>query len=518
MGLLRSTATVGGYTLLSRILGFARDMVFAYVFGAGKVTDAFFVAFKIPNFLRRLFAEGAFSQAFVPVLTEYKNRHPEDVGPLVGYVTGTLGAILILLSIVAALASPLLVSVFAPGFHDPERFALTTQMLRITFPYLLFISLTALAGGILNTFGRFAVPAFTPVLLNVCLIGAALWAAPHFAEPVLALAWGVFVAGLAQLLFQFPFLARLGLLRRPRLGRHAGVQRIMRLMLPALFGSSVAQVNLLFDTIIASFLAAGSVSWLYYSDRLVEFPLGVFGIALATVILPSLSEKHARAAPEEFRRTLDWALRWALLIGTPASLGLIMLAGPVIATLFQHGAFVAADVRMAALSLMAYAAGLMGFILVKVLAPGYYARQDTRSPVRIGVIAMFTNIVLNVGFAVPMTLLGVPGAHAGLALATSLAAFVNAGLLLRGLRRAGVYRPLSGWRRVVGQALAANAAMGAALWWASPPLQGWLALSALQRGVLLAAVIGFGAVVYAAVLWAGGVRLGQLRAPLTSSS
>lgn len=521
MGLLRSTATVGGYTLLSRILGFARDVVLAALFGAGAAMDAFFVAFKIPNFLRRLFAEGAFSQAFVPVLTEYKTRRsPEEVQELVARVSGALGGVLVLLTAIAVVAAPLLVMLFAPGFiDDAERFELTGEMLRITFPYLLFISLTALAGGILNSYGQFGVPAFTPVLLNLCLIGAAIWVAPLFpeGERVVALAWGVFVAGAAQLAFQLPFLARLGLLRMPRWRRgHEGVSRIMRLMLPAIFGSSVAQINLLFDTIIASFLVAGSVSWLYYSDRLVEFPLGVFGIALATVILPNLSEKHARASAHEFSQTLDWALRWALLIGTPATLGLMLLSGPVLTTLFQHGAFGGEDVRMAALSLTAYAFGLLGFILVKVLAPGYYARQDTRTPVRIGIIAMFSNMVLNLVFVVPMVWWGISGAHAGLALATALAAFINAGLLLRGLRRTGVYTPEPGWGRVAFQIALAGGALVATVWALNPDLAQWLAWGAPQRALVLAVVIAAGAAVYFLGLRLSGVRLAALRQPARS--
>lgn len=526
MGLLRSTATVGGFTLVSRVLGFVRDIVLAVLFGAGAATDAFFVAFKIPNFLRRLFAEGAFAQAFVPVLTEFKNcRSPEEVRELVARVSGVLGTVLILITAVAVLAAPVLVMLFAPGFigdpEHPERFALTTEMLRITFPYLLFISLTALAGGVLNSYGRFGVPAFTPVLLNLSLIGAAVWLAPLFPEEtrVVALAWGVFIAGAAQLAFQLPFLARLGLLPLPRRSAgHEGVRRIMRLMVPAIFGSSVAQINLLLDTVLASFLVAGSVSWLYYSDRLVEFPLGVFGIALATVILPSLSEKHARAAPREFSQTLDWALRWVLLIGTPATLGLMLLAGPMIATLFHHGAFAAHDVRMAALSLTAYAFGLLGFILVKVLAPGYYARQDTRTPVRIGIMAMGANMLLNLVFVVPLAWMGVNGAHAGLALATSVAAFLNAWLLLRGLRQRSVYTPEPGWGRVAAQVVLAGGVMAFAVWLLTGDLERWLAWGTWHRAAMLAGVVLGGAAIYAAVLWLSGVRLQALRAAPVASA
>ncbi|MFO8155099.1 MAG: murein biosynthesis integral membrane protein MurJ, partial [Thiohalospira sp.] len=383
-GMLQSTAVVGGFTLLSRILGFVRDVVIARVFGAGVATDAFFVAFKIPNFMRRLFAEGAFNQAFIPVLAEYRtDREHAETRELVGRTAGTLGLFLLGLTILGVVGAPVLIGLFAPGFiGDAERFDLAVEMLRLTFPYLLFIALTALAGGVLNTYGRFAVPAFTPVLLNISLITAAAFAAPSFAEPIRALAWGVFIAGAAQLAFQLPFLARLGLLPVPRWGAaNAGVRRIARLMVPALFGSSVAQINLLIDTLIASLLATGSVSWLYYADRLVEFPLGVFGIALATVILPGLSAHHAANDPAAFSRMIDRALRWVLLVSAPATLGLILLAGPILTTLFEYGAFTAADTAMAAVALMAYSIGLTGFILVKVLAPGYFARQDTKTPV-----------------------------------------------------------------------------------------------------------------------------------------
>jgi len=513
MGLFRSTLTFGGLTTVSRVLGFIRDMVFANIFGAGGATDAFFVAFKVPNFFRRLFAEGAFNQAFVPVLSEYKSQRGLDaVRALVGDVTGALGSVLLVLTVLAVVGSPALASLFAPGFivEDPERFRLTADMLRVTFPYLLFISLTALAGGVLNTYGRFAVPAFTPVWLNVCLIAAALWVSPHFATPIEALAWGVFFAGVVQLGFQLPFLARLGLLTRPRWGwRHEGVRRVVRLMGPGVFGSSVAQINLLLDTVIASFLVSGSVSWLYYSDRLVEFPLGVFGVALGTVILPSLSQRHAESDPEAFGHTLDWALRWMVLIGLPSTLGLMLLAGPILATLFQHGAFEAADVRMARLSLMAYSVGLLGFIGVKVLAPGFYARQDTRTPVRIAVTAMVTNMVLNIAFVVPWAMSGTAGPHAGLALATALGAFTNSGLLFRRLRKDGVLRPGPGWSGFAGRVLAANVAMAVFLFGLAGPLADWLGWGTLERAGRLALLIAGAGAVYFGALRLVGIRLEQ---------
>ncbi|UCE89375.1 MAG: murein biosynthesis integral membrane protein MurJ [Pseudomonadota bacterium] len=516
MGLLRSTAVVSGSTLVSRVLGFVRDVVFARFFGAGLETDAFFVAFKIPNFLRRLFAEGAFSQAFVPVLSEYKTRREQaEVVDLSRHVAGMLAGVLILVTVFAVLASPLLVLVFASGWVDQaDKSALTAYMLRITFPYLLFMSLTALAGSILNTYGRFAIPAITPVLLNVSLISAAIWVAPRMEEPVLALAWGVFVAGLAQLFFQLPAVARLGLLRWPRWNwHHEGVQRVFRLMLPGIFGSSVAQINLLFDTWLATWLVTGSVSWLYYSDRLVEFPLGVFGIALATVILPSLSETHARSDPGAFSRTLDWALRWVLIIGTPATVSLVILAGPIISTLFQNGEFTAHDVRMASLSLMAYAVGLQGFILVKVLAPGYFARQDTRTPVRVGVAAMLLNMVLNVTFVLVLLKIDFPGPHAGLALATAIAAFFNAGLLLRGLRRSGVFRAQPGWLRLFLQVLGATVVMGALVMWLAGDLTRWTQAPVLERVWQLVLCVGVGGTAYFAALWLAGLRPGEIRRP-----
>lgn len=515
-GLLRSTALVGGMTFVSRILGLIRDMVIARAFGAGVGADAFFVAFRIPNFLRRLFAEGAFSQAFVPVLSEYKTRRThEEVRDLVEHTVGALGGVLFLVTAAGVLAAPLLVLVFAPGFSDdPDKFALTGDMLRLTFPYILFISLTALAGGVLNSYGRFAVPAFTPVFLNLCMIGAALWLAPRMAEPVEALAWGVLLAGIVQLAFQFPFLLRLRLLPRPRWRRaHEGVRKIVGLMLPGIFGSSVAQINLLIDTLIASFLVTGSVSWLYYSDRLVEFPLGVFGVALATVILPRLSQQHAATAAEDHARTVDWALRMTLLVGTPATVALMILAGPMLVTLFQYGEFSASDVAMSRLSLMAYALGLLGFILVKVLAAAFFSRQDARTPVRIAVIAMVANLVLNLVFVVPMVRYDIPGPHAGLALATALAAFLNAGLLFRALRRTGGFRAGPGWTVFALRVLAANAAMAVVLVLTAGGIESWQANDWPARVRDLLLCVGAGAAAYFVMLWLAGLRRHHLAAP-----
>ena len=500
MKLLKSTATVGSATILSRILGFVRDVVLARMFGVSSETDAFFLAFRIPNFMRRLFAEGSFSLAFVPVLSEYKaTGDREALRDLIDHVTGTLAAILLVLTAVGIFAAPLVLSIFAPGWlaDDRPEFSLSAGMLRITFPYIMLISLTALAGGILNTFERFLIPALTPVLLNISLIAAALLLADNLDVPVTALAWGVLAAGFAQLLLQIPALMRLGLMPRPRWGwRHSGVRRILKLMIPTLFGSSVAQVNLLFDSIIATFLISGSVSWLYYSDRLLEFPLGVLGIALATVILPSLSQKHAQASSREFSATLDWALRLALIITVPAAVGLAILAEPILITLFQYDAFKPEDVHMSALSLIAYSVGLPAFIAVKVLAPGYYARQDTKTPVKVAVAAMATNMVLNVIFVGLLLFNDFEGPHAGLALASSVAAYLNAVLLYRGLRKRKVYIPERGWFRLWVSVILACGTMGALLLFMTHDSASWLAADATLRIKNLSLTIAFGIMLY----------------------
>jgi len=510
MKLLKSTVTVGSATILSRILGFVRDVVLARMFGASGATDAFFLAFRIPNFMRRLFAEGSFSLAFVPVLSEYKsNGDHAALRDLVDHVAGTLTAILLVVTAVGIFAAPLVLSIFAPGWLADNRpeFALSADMLRITFPYIMLISLTALSGGILNTFERFLIPALTPILLNISLIAAALLLAGYLEVPVTALAWGVLAAGIAQLLLQIPALMRLGLMPRPRWGwRHSGVRRIMKLMIPTLFGSSVAQVNLLFDSIIATFLVTGSVSWLYYSDRLLEFPLGVMGVALATVILPSLSQKHAKASTAEFSATLDWALRLALIITIPAAVGLAILAEPILITLFQYDAFQAGDVHMSALSLIAYSAGLPAFIAVKVLAPGYYARQDTKTPVKIAVIAMVSNMVLNLLFVGLLLYNKFEGPHAGLALASSVAAYLNALLLYRGLKKQKVYIPERGWPRLWVAVIVACVTMGALLLFMTRDIGNWLQADAATRIKNLSLTITFGAIIYVFVTMVTGLK------------
>lgn len=513
-GFLANLSTVGGFTLLSRLLGFARDVVFATQFGAGMGMDAFLVAFKIPNFGRRLFAEGAFSQAFVPVLAEYRAQRSEaEVRELVSRTEGTLATVLLALTAIGVLATPVFVWMFAPGFHaDPAKFRLATGLLRFTFPYLFFISLTAFAGGVLNANGRFGPPAFAPVLLNVAFITAAFAVEPYLAHPIYALAGAVLVAGVLQLAIQLPALARVRMLVRPALGFfHDGVRHVFRLMVPIMFGASITQINLLVDTVIASFLAGGSVSWLYYSDRLMEFPLGVFAIALGTVILPGLAQHHARGETGRYSAMLDRALRLTVVAMPAAAVGLLALAGPIVATIFGYHRFDRHDVFMASASLMAYAVGLTGFALVKVLAPAYFARQETRTPVRIGIVAVGVNLVLNLAVVLPWAFSGGMAPHAGLALSTSLAALVNGGLLLRGLRRRGIYVPVAGWGLLLARVFAAVVAMGAAVWFSAGGTAAWTHWSAWERAWHLALLLVEGVAVYAAVLVMLGLRPRHLR-------
>jgi putative peptidoglycan lipid II flippase len=503
MNLLGALARVSSMTLLSRILGFVRDLVIARVFGAGFVTDAFFVAFKIPNLLRRLFAEGAFSQAFVPILAEVRERRGDgETRLLVDHVASTLAVVLFFVTVAGVLAAPLIIYVTAPGFAaTPEKFDLTVDLLRVTFPYIFFISLTALAGGILNTYNRFSIPAFTPVLLNLSFIAFALWLAPYFDPPVTTLAWAVFAGGVAQLAFQVPFLARLKLLPRFRLSfKDPGVRRVMRQMGPAVFGVSIGQLSLLINMIFASFLVTGSVSWLYYADRLMEFPTGLLGAALGTILLPSLAKHHAAGSKAEYSRLLDWGLRMTLLLAAPAAAALALLAVPLVTTLFHYGAFTASDVMATRRAVVAYSVGLIGLIVVKVLAPGFYAQQDIRTPVKIGVIALIATQVMNFVFIWPMQ-------HAGLALAIGLGACVNAVLLLVGLRRRAIYTPLPGWPVFTLKLMLAIYTMCAVLWLAAGTDVEWLLMSATARAGRLAGLTAVGAATYFAALWLLGFRL-----------
>jgi putative peptidoglycan lipid II flippase len=472
------------------------------MFGAGLATDAFFVAFRIPNLLRRLFAEGAFSQAFVPILAEYRNRQsPEDTRTLVDSVSTLLGIALVIAAALGIAAAPFIVYVSAPGFAaDPAKFELTVSLLRITFPYIVFISLVALAAGVLNAWSRFAVPAFTPVLLNVSFIVAAAFFAERFDPPVLALAWAVFVGGALQLALQLPFLARIGMLPRWRLNlRHPGVARVLKLMAPALFGVSVSQISLLINTIFASFLVSGSVSWLYYADRLMEFPAGVLGVAVGTILLPSLSRHFASGAAGEYGKLLDWGLRVTLLLAVPAAAALAVLAMPLIATLFHYGRFSAGDAWMTHQALVAYSVGLVGMILVKILAPGFYARQNVVTPVKIGLFTLAATQVMNLAFIVPFR-------HAGLALAIGLGACLNAALLYRYLRRHGIFSPQPGWAAFVAKVAGAVAAMAAALYYAMGPAAWWLGAHWQHKVPAVAGLVLLGAVVYLGLLYAFGLR------------
>ncbi|MEW6132159.1 MAG: murein biosynthesis integral membrane protein MurJ [Pseudomonadota bacterium] len=505
MNLLKALATISSFTLLSRITGFIRDLLIARAFGAGMMTDAFFVAFKLPNLLRRLFAEGAFSQAFVPILAEYKNRHGDEATHrLVNQTASLLTLALAVVAALGVLAAPLLVYISAPGFADePAKFDLTVLLTRITFPYIAFMSLVAMAAGVLNTWSRFSVPAFTPVLLNVSLILAATVAAPWFDPPVLALAWGVLLGGLLQLSVQLYALYRLGML--PKLTpdfSDPGVRRILVLMGPATIGVSVAQISLLINTIFASFLDTGSVSWLYYADRLMEFPTGMMGVALGTVLLPSLAKHYSDESTKEFSRLLDWGLRLTLLLALPAAAALAVLAVPLIATLFLYGEFGAHDLWMTRQALMAYSLGLLGLIMVKVLAPGFYARQNIRTPVKVAIFTLIATQLMNLAFIVPFR-------HAGLALAIGLGACMNAGILYTLLRKHGIYTPQPGWGLFMLKVASAVLLMCVALYAAHGPDTSWLVPGFLPRVIKLSWMVLLGAGVYFVALLAMGIRPSQ---------
>ena len=505
MNLLKSLAAVSSLTMLSRVLGFVRDTIIARMFGAGVASDAFVVAFKLPNLLRRIFAEGAFSQAFVPILAEYKTQQGEEATrTFVAYVSGLLTLVLALVTLIGILAAPWIVWISAPGFADEaERFSLTTDLLRLTFPYILLISLSSLAGAVLNTWNRFSVPAFVPSLLNVSMILFALFLSPYFDPPIMALGWAVLVGGLLQLLYQLPHLKKIGMLVLPRLKwRDAGVWRVMKLMGPAIFGVSVSQISLIINTIFASFLVAGSVSWMYYADRLMELPSGVLGVALGTILLPALAKTYASSDRDEYSRLLDWGLRLCFLLVLPCALALAILAEPLTVALFQYGKFTAQDAQMTQQSLIAYSVGLLGIILVKILAPGFYAQQNIRTPVRIAIISLLATQAMNVLFVFV-----IPLAHAGLALSIGLAACLNAGLLYWQLRKADMFQPQKGWAVFIGKLLLAVVAMVAVLLLAMHYMPAWDADGMLLRLLRLGALVGAGVVVYFGVLLLLGFRL-----------
>jgi len=508
--LLKSTGVVGAFTLASRVLGFVRDTMFAHVFGDKAGMDVFIIAQAIPNFGRRMFAEGAFQQAFVPVFTETKTRGTQDdVRTLMSVVMGTLGSVLALITLIGCLAAPILLLLFASGFTAvPGKAELGAQLLRWTFPYLMFISLTSLAGSVLNTYGRFAVPAATPIILNICLIASAYI---HGGE-VHVLAYAVFIAGILQFAMQLPSLARLRLLPMPRWGwRDPRVQRIITLMIPVAIGSGVAQISLLLNSGLSTWLGDGRVSWLYYADRLMEFPLGVFSIAVGTVILPALSAQHSRESPQEFSATLDWGMRIVLLIGLPAALGLILLAGPIIATIFGGANFGPRAVLMTQYALWAYAVGFVGFSMIKVLVPGFYARQETRVPTRIAITALISGMTLSLTLYTIAKATGSEIGHAGLALSTSFTASLNATMLWRRLRRDGVFVPEKGWSQFLLRLLAANLAMAIVTLLLAGSTESWIGQPLTHRIVKLVVVIVAAVVAYFATLLVTGLRPAHLR-------
>ncbi|RJG11990.1 murein biosynthesis integral membrane protein MurJ [Pseudomonas cavernicola] len=490
MNLLKSLAAVSSMTMLSRVLGFVRDTIVARIFGAGVATDAFFVAFKLPNLLRRIFAEGAFSQAFVPILAEYKSQQGEEATrTFIAYVSGLLTLVLALVTVLGMLAAPWVIWVTAPGFTDtPEKFELTSSLLRVTFPYILLISLASLAGAILNTWNRFSVPAFVPTLLNVSMIVFALFLTPYFDPPVMALGWAVLVGGFLQLVYQLPHLKKIGMLVLPRLNvRDSGVWRVLKQMGPAILGVSVSQISLIINTIFASFLAAGSISWMYYADRLMELPSGVLGVALGTILLPALSRTYASNDSHEYSRLLDWGLRLCFLLALPCALALAILSEPLTVSLFQYGKFTALDAQMTQRALIAYSVGLMGIILVKVLAPGFYARQNIRTPVKIALFTLAVTQLMNLAFVIPLR-------HAGLALAIGLAACINAGLLYWQLRKQQLFEPQPGWGVFLAKLIAAVLVMSAVLLGVMHFMPAW------ERGEMLARLIRLGILVVAGVV------------------
>ena len=503
MNLLKSLAAVSSLTMLSRVLGFVRDTLIARIFGAGVASDAFVVAFKLPNLLRRIFAEGAFSQAFVPILAEYKTQQGEEAArTFVAYISGLLTLVLALVTLLGMLAAPWIVWISAPGFADEaDRFALTSDLLRVTFPYIFLISLSSLAGAVLNTWNRFSVPAFTPSLLNLSMIVFALFLTPYFDPPIMVLGWAVLAGGLLQLLYQLPYLKRIGMLVLPRVSfRDSGVWRVLRNMGPAIFGVSVSQFSLIINTIFASFLVAGSVSWMYYADRLMELPSGVLGVALGTILLPALSKTYASDNREEYSRLLDWGLRLCFLLVLPCALALAILAEPLTVALFQYGKFGAQDALMTQQALIAYSVGLLGIILVKILAPGFYAQQNIRTPVKIAVVTLVVTQLMNLAFIGPL-------AHAGLALAIGLGACLNAGLLYWQLRKGGLFQPQPGWMRFLGKLLLAVAVMSLVLLALMQVMPAWADDGMLLRLVRLGALVAAGLVAYFGCLLLLGFRL-----------
>lgn len=496
--ILKSSYIVGSMTFISRISGFIRDIIFANIFGVSTSTDAFFVAFKIPNFFRRLFAEGAFIQAFVPILNEFKVKKADELKQFITYIQGNLILVLSIITILGIIFSDEIVTLFAPGFDEHDnRFSLASNMLKITFPYLFFISLTALCAGIFNTYDKFLLPAITPVVLNISLISSALFLTSVFEEPIFALAYGVLLAGILQYVIQLPSLYSLNLLIIPKISfAFHGVNKVLKLMLPAMLGTAVVQINLIVDSIVASLLAAGSISWLYYSDRLVEFPLGVFGIAIATVMLPLLSSKFSQDDLSGFKNTLKNATQIALVFSLPAMFGLIILSHYIILSLFQYGSFTASDTIMSSLSLIAYSIGLPAFILMKVLLTGFFSRQDTKTPVIYGIYAIAFNIIMNTSVVVYYLYNQFSGAHSLLALATSLSAWIQVILLYRNLRKNKIIESSIFFNNLSFKSLVSCLAMISVLFLSLIGIEAWAAEEYYFRGLLLVGYIILGSIIY----------------------
>ena len=509
--LFKSTAIVGFLTFISRIAGFIRDMIFARVFGATIAMEAFLVAFKIPNFMRRLFAEGSFTQAFVPILSDYKTKHSHnELVIFIRSVIGSLGTFLIILTAIGMIFSSIVVLIFAPGFaHEPEKLILTSDMLKITFPYIFSIALTALAGSVMNCFSRFSIPAITPVLLNITLISFAL-NSHHFQVPIYSIAWGVFIAGFIQLLFQIPFLLKLKVSIRPKFGlSHPGVQRLLKLMIPALFGASVAQISLLLDTVFASFLPTGSISWLYYSDRLNQFPLGIFGVALSTVILPHLSVHFASKNNRAYNNSLEWAIKMVFVFATPAAVALIILSGPLITTLFNYGKFSQYDVLQSQKTLIAFSIGLFSFILIKILVSAFYAQHNMKTPVKIAVFSLVCNMLLNLILII--ILIPYKEGHVGLAIATSISAIINASLLFYSLKKQKIYIPNKGWLIFIIKILTANITLAVVLFFLKGNIEIWFNSTFIHRLLHILFLTFFGIVIYFIFLAILGFRKKHLQ-------
>ena len=503
MNLLSILGKLGSMTMLSRILGFIRDMIIARVFGSGDAADAFFTAFKLPNLLRRIFAEGAFAQAFVPVLAEYKQtKSPEATREFVQYIAGMLTFALTAVTAIGVLAAPWIITATATGFtKNPDKFALATDLLRIMFPYILLISLSSFVGSILNTYHKFQIPAFTPVLLNLSFIAFSLFFVPYFDPPITALAWAVFVGGILQLVFQLPWLAKQGFLNLPKLDfKNAAVNRVIKQMMPAVFAASVAQISLVINTIFASFLQSGSISWMYYADRLTELPTGVLGVALGTILLPTLSKYAGGRNPHEFSKLLDWGLRLCCLLAAPAALGLAMLAYPLIATMFVSQSFSAHDAIMTKNALIACSFCVIGQIMIKVLAPAFYAQQNIKTPVKVAVVTLMATQLMNLAFIVPLK-------HVGLSLSVGLGACLNAAFLYILLRVKGLYFPDAGWKTFLAKLAVALAVMGAGLW-AAQALTGleWINIRGWQKALQLAWLVLLGITLYFTTLAALGFR------------